>query len=201
MPSKFVEENINAIDQSYQLRYKAKLGMAIEDYLQWMRLHIRSKWRLNHFFHGESGRERVMNLQSIMNNPSHSFNFIVESVATVIRASGYTEHSFNRFLYQRMTDDIVIGVKPGVTINDFYARRKKHWDEQLAANNSSQTLEVYSFMGLTKGVSLIYEDEQARQEYESRGNNMQAGRWADQNMLMQSTYSSGCDDHHHHHSH
>jgi hypothetical protein len=198
MPSKFVKENINAIDLSYQLRYKAKLGMAIEDYLQWMRQHIRSKWRLSHFFHGESGRKRVMTLQCIMNNPTNSFNFIVDSVAKAIRASGFTEHSFNRFLYQRMTDDIVIGVKPGVTINDFYARRKKHWDEQFAANNSSQTLQVYSFMGLTKGVSLIYENEQARKEYESRRNNMQADRLED---TFDIDYQSECDGDHHHHSH
>jgi hypothetical protein len=158
---RFNEIAINNLSDKYKKDYLAKIERAMTAYLKWMDENARGYiffQRLSHFMHGASGRNRVVKLRQLIANPDTTFFDIVQRVGEVLRASGITNHSFKRYVYQEMTFDVVVDVKPKVSDNQFFNRAYNSQCKEFEAKMLKHA-SYFSGYALTEGVRIYLKHE------------------------------------------
>jgi hypothetical protein len=158
---RFNEVAINQLSDRYKKDYSEKIGRAIVAYLKWMDENAQGYiffQRLSHFCHGASGRKRVVKLRELMSNPNSTFFDIAQRVGEILRASGITNHSFKRYVYQEMTFNIVVDAKPKVSDNQFFNLAFKTQCEEFESKMLKHA-SYFSGYALTEGVRIYLKYE------------------------------------------
>lgn len=111
-------EVVQSITPDYGADYRARVLKGINAYMDWMAIYTKGNrfFRFKHLYHGASGLKRANELKALVSSPAvNNFYAIVNEVGKTISQSSNTEHSLRRFIYQELTEQIVIGCKPRVS--------------------------------------------------------------------------------------